>query len=455
MENKRVNGTEKSDIRFSIIIPTRERAETLKYAIRTCLYQDFENYEVIVYDNCSSAETKRVVHSFKSEKIKYFRSDKPLAMSDNWELALSHAVGEYIIFIGDDDGLLLNSLSKIDCLIRELDVKALCWTPILYIWPDVPMPYKPNVPIPATNTIKIPWKRGIRFLKSINVIPKSANNQLKSDPLPSIYHNTIHRDLVDLLRKKTGRVFGACAPDLYTGFAFAYLIKEYYVLDYPLSIMGISSKSNGFAQYLLQDKDSTIVQEFDDLNVKAGLGWHPKIPNVPIAMSLAYPDAFQRAKDALFPNDKNLNLNRKNLINQWVVELKPDNEEKWKGYMKAIRISLSDDMDLQKWFDSKFSNYSTFLNKNSKHRGYNPKFLRQYIFLYIKNKVIKIDKKFRGIYELDAGKFFVKDVFGVAELYDKTNGFKLSNTSLKYTYLRLGDILSAIGCGILRRFRGK
>ena len=158
MENKKVKDMKTLDVRFSIVIPTRERADTLEYTLRTCLYQDFKNYEIIVCDNCGSSTTKEVVDSFKSEKIKYFRSDKPLAMSDNWELALSHAVGEYIIFIGDDDGLLLNSLSKIDCLIRELDVKALCWTPILYIWPDVPMPYKPNVPIPATNTIKIPWK---------------------------------------------------------------------------------------------------------------------------------------------------------------------------------------------------------------------------------------------------------------------------------------------------------
>ncbi len=454
MENKKVNVAEKLEVRFSIVVPTRERADTLKYTLRTCVSQDFENYEIVVCDNCSSSATKEVVDSFKSEKIKYFRSDKPLAMSENWELALSHAIGEYIIFIGDDDGLLFNSLRKIDSLICELGVNVLCWTPILYIWPDIPMPIKANVQIPSTNTIKIPWKKGIRFLHSNEVIQKAANNQLKSDPLPSIYHNAIHRDLIDLLRKKTGRIFGACAPDLYTGFAFAYLIKEYYVLDYPLSIMGISAKSNGFAQYLLQDKESAIVQEFDDLNAKAGLGWHPKIPNVPIAMSLAHPDAFLRAKDALFSDDKNLNLNRKSLINQYVVELKLDNEEKLKEYMKTIRISLSDEVDLQKWFDSKFSNYSTFLNKNSNHIWYNPKILRQYIFLYIKNNVIKIDKKFRGIYELDVGKFSVKDVFGVAELYDKTNGFELSNTSLKYAYLRLGDILSTIGCGLLRRFRG-
>jgi len=447
MENKRVNGTEKSDIRFSIIIPTRERAETLKYAIRTCLYQDFENYEVIVCDNCSSAETKRVVHSFKSEKIKYFRSDKPLAMSDNWELALSHAVGEYIIFIGDDDGLLLNSLSKIDRLIRELNVKALCWSTIVYFWP--------NISLLSANMIKIPWKRGIRFFRSTDTIPKAANNQLRLTFLPSIYHGVIHRDLVALLRKKTGRVFSAGAPDVYASFAFAYILKSYYVLEYPMSITGFSAKSNGISQYLLQDKESAIVQEFDTLNIEAGLGWHSKIPNIPIATNLAYPDAFLRAKDALFPNDINFSIDRKNLVALWVSALKPNSEEKWKEYMKTIRESLSDDIDLQKWFDSKFSNYSPFSQgKNNWRVWFDSKFLRQYIFSRIKSKLLKVEKKFGGIYELDGRKFSVKDVFGVAELYDKTNGFELHIISLKYIHLRLGDIFSTIAISLLRRFRG-
>jgi len=448
MVNKKVNDTKTSDFRFSIIIPTRERVETLKYAIRTCLAQDFENYEIIVCDNCSSPETKRVVDSFKSEKIKYIRSDQPLAMSDNWELALSHAVGEYIIFIGDDDGLLLNSLSKIDRLIRELNVKALCWTPINYVWP--------NVPLPSANTIKIPWKRGIRFLKSVDVIPKAANNELKPGALPMIYHSAIHRDLIALLRKKTGRVFGAGAPDVYTGFAFAYILKVYPVLDYSMSINGVSAKSNGLASFELKDKDSPIVQEFDALNAKAGLGWHQMIPNVPVPTILVNPDAFQRTKDALFPNDTNYYIDRKKLVIQCIVELKPNSEKEGEEYMKVLRESLSDDIGLQKWFDSEFSNYSPFSHgKNNRLVWFDSKFLRQYYFSHIRRKLIKWGKNFRGDYILDARNFSVKDVFGVAELYDKTNGFDLSNTSLKYAYLRFGDILFTTGCDVLRKFKGK
>ena len=41
-------------IKFSVVIPTRERAETLQHCLRTCLVQNFDDYEVVVSDNGSS-----------------------------------------------------------------------------------------------------------------------------------------------------------------------------------------------------------------------------------------------------------------------------------------------------------------------------------------------------------------------------------------------------------------
>lgn len=54
--------------RFSVVIPTRERADTLRFALQTCLDQDFEDYEIVVCDNCSSPATKNVVDSFASSR---------------------------------------------------------------------------------------------------------------------------------------------------------------------------------------------------------------------------------------------------------------------------------------------------------------------------------------------------------------------------------------------------
>src|SRR5262245_32164305 len=122
--------------RFSIVIPTRDRAHTLEYAIRTCLAQTFDDFEVVVCDNCSSPATRDAVERCCNPKVKYIRSEKPLAMSDNWDLALSHARGEYLTVIGDDDGLLLHALSAADRAIATLKVKAFRWAKLYYHWPD-------------------------------------------------------------------------------------------------------------------------------------------------------------------------------------------------------------------------------------------------------------------------------------------------------------------------------
>ena len=47
--------------RFSVVIPTRERADTLRFALQTCLVQNYKDYEIVVCDNCSSSATKEVV----------------------------------------------------------------------------------------------------------------------------------------------------------------------------------------------------------------------------------------------------------------------------------------------------------------------------------------------------------------------------------------------------------
>ena len=47
------------------------------------------------------------------------------------------------------------------------------------------------------------------------------------DTLPMIYNSVIRRDLIDELRSKVGRVFPSTSPDVYTGFAFAYLDKAF------------------------------------------------------------------------------------------------------------------------------------------------------------------------------------------------------------------------------------
>jgi len=55
--------------RFSIVIPTRQRADTLKFAIETALAQTHPDFEVVVQNNGNDPATNDVVASFASSRI--------------------------------------------------------------------------------------------------------------------------------------------------------------------------------------------------------------------------------------------------------------------------------------------------------------------------------------------------------------------------------------------------
>ncbi|MFT4326793.1 MAG: glycosyltransferase family 2 protein [Candidatus Woesearchaeota archaeon] len=89
----------------SIIIPTHNRASFISRAITAALEQSYSNIEVIVVDDCSSDNTKDVVLGFSNTKVIYFRNKQNKGGPYSRNRGLSHAKGDYIMFLDDDDSL--------------------------------------------------------------------------------------------------------------------------------------------------------------------------------------------------------------------------------------------------------------------------------------------------------------------------------------------------------------
>lgn len=88
---------------FSIVIPTFNRANELKIAIKCVLSQEFKNFEVIILDNASSDLTKEVVKQFKDKRIRLVVNKTNIGWISSLKKGLSLSSGEYIILQGDDD----------------------------------------------------------------------------------------------------------------------------------------------------------------------------------------------------------------------------------------------------------------------------------------------------------------------------------------------------------------
>lgn len=91
--------------KFSIIIPTYNRAGYLDEAISSVLKQSYEDFEVIVSDNCSTDGTRAVVGEYLADpRIRYFRNDQNIGMVPNWHKAVfERSSGEWFIIMSDDD----------------------------------------------------------------------------------------------------------------------------------------------------------------------------------------------------------------------------------------------------------------------------------------------------------------------------------------------------------------
>ena len=94
----------------SIILPTYNRANLIPDAINSILAQTYQNWELIIWIDGSTDNTREVLSSYDDHRIKIF-SDKNHGMSYALNNAVKASRSEYIAFLDDDDQWTDNKLS--------------------------------------------------------------------------------------------------------------------------------------------------------------------------------------------------------------------------------------------------------------------------------------------------------------------------------------------------------
>jgi glycosyltransferase involved in cell wall biosynthesis len=100
--------------KVSVCIPVRNGGDYLPLAVDSVLQQSFENYELIIVDNCSTDGTARWVEQKASTapKIRFYQNATNIGLVGNFNACLAYATGEYIKFVCADDLLLPQSLQR-------------------------------------------------------------------------------------------------------------------------------------------------------------------------------------------------------------------------------------------------------------------------------------------------------------------------------------------------------
>ncbi len=140
-----------------------------------------------------------------------------------------------------------------------------------------------------------------------------------------IYYGLIHRSLIAEARR-TGRVFDGLSPDYHSGVLFAHLGGRFLSTDVPLSLAGLSGRSNGVAHMRAEKmNDNPIAQEFARLNQRAGFACHPDLPDCGFnSATIVGLDPLFRGRDRLFPQDPDFRLSPEEVTAIYLRELSPD-----------------------------------------------------------------------------------------------------------------------------------
>src|SRR5260370_19074407 len=99
---------------FSVIIPTKNRPALLADAIHSVVLQEFDDYELIVSDNCNDDRTRRAIAPFAGHpRLRQVRTDAELPMTDHWEFATAKASGRCVLVLTGISVLKQRSLEHI------------------------------------------------------------------------------------------------------------------------------------------------------------------------------------------------------------------------------------------------------------------------------------------------------------------------------------------------------
>jgi glycosyltransferase involved in cell wall biosynthesis len=311
---------------ISVVIPTRERCDTLMSTLRTCTDQHYDKLEIIVSDNASADETAARVTSVKDERIRYFRTPRRLSMSHNWEFALSQVRGDYVTYVGDDDALVPGALGALADIIRETGTDAVSWHWASYFWPS-------SIHAPSRNLLFVPAGSRLERRSAPEVLRRVLSFREGYDKLPFLYKGIVSARLIEQVRKASGGTFfHSMVPDVYSAIALSLVAGDYYYSTRPYSLNGTSAASNGAAQFIpsLNAAAAKTFLEEDNIPFHADLALAP-------SLAIAVAESFFQARQK-FAQASEYSLSIDEMMKAAVCEMANGDESRYMRVRDALQV---------------------------------------------------------------------------------------------------------------------
>ena len=225
---------------LSIVIPTKNRYTYLLSFIELCATFSNRDFELVIQDNSDdNREILEYLSKGAYDFVAYHYDPSPLSMSENSELAVQHAQGRYICFMGDDD-LLSEKLVDFVAYMEQKDIDSAIFQLAQYNWPGVVHKAHrfPNLVIYAFDgqMRRINVKREYRRLLTTGAV--------SLEHMPQLYHGVVRRTVLDQVYAACGTYFPGPSPDMAVSVALSQFVKKHVRFNVPLISSGASPKSS-------------------------------------------------------------------------------------------------------------------------------------------------------------------------------------------------------------------
>lgn len=95
---------------ITVIIPTYNKADYISQTIESVLQQTYQNFEIVIVDDCSQDDTEATIQKYLSDKIRYSKHSQNWGPGATFNDGIEKAQTEYVTLIASDDILLPDHL---------------------------------------------------------------------------------------------------------------------------------------------------------------------------------------------------------------------------------------------------------------------------------------------------------------------------------------------------------
>jgi glycosyltransferase involved in cell wall biosynthesis len=238
--------TDRSRPMFSVVIPTYNRAEYLRFTLETCCEQTHPSVEFIIQDDNSTDHTAEVAEFYTKtdDRFRYCNVGQNVGMRGNFENSLNQTNGEYLIFLGGDDAFIPNGLNDLAEIVTRHPTKIITWAVPAYHYDEV---RKGMGQVIAPHSIfRDPFEVEL-LSKHYFEYQSQALFYVSDEKSPMLYvKSLVPRKIIDEVQTRSNGVFfSSSTPDGYSGFALASVVESYIYTNKPFTMHGVSPNSAG------------------------------------------------------------------------------------------------------------------------------------------------------------------------------------------------------------------